>query len=161
MSNLENTVNFPKGALLLESGRDVDCLYLVIEGTVMAYSQHGKFPMYKGSFALLEDSYYGVSLYTYVAETDIKVIPINIKTISDISTFCSENTNSLAELAFAQTTHIMDLIKNYLTLIVKCRKKDDKYAPNNRLSKWELDKYNAIANMPTDIFKSYYSNLNK
>lgn len=156
MSTLDNTKIFKKGTVILESGKDVDCLYLVIEGTVTAYTQHGQFPMYKGSFAMLEDSYYGVSLFTYVAETDVTVIPIDIKTISDVATFCSANTNSLAEFAFSQTTHIMDMIKNYLTLIVKCRKKDANYAPTNRLSKWELDKYNGIANMPTEIFKSYY-----
>lgn len=156
MSNIEKTINFTKDEVIFESGKDIENLYLIIDGTVLVYSQYGVFTLKTGSFILLEDSYFGISFFTYVADSDVKVISIPIKGISDIATYCQSNTDLLAKLAFAQTSHIMELIRNYLSLIVKCRKKNESYIPNNRLSKWELDKYNAIANMPQELFKSYY-----
>lgn len=51
---------------------------------------------------------------------------------------------------------IMELIKLYLSMMIKCKRKDPSFTPDSRLNKWVLDKHNGIASIPEDIKKAYF-----
>lgn len=158
MADKGQTIEIQKGAVLISPGEDVDTIYIVANGTINAYAPYGVFSLTAGSIVGLSDSYYGISVHTYVAFENSTLIPISIRNISDIASVCNSYKDNLALICSARIRHIMDLIRNYLTLVVKCRKNNPEFALDNRIEKWELDKYNGIANMPDSIFNGYYTN---
>lgn len=157
MAEKNETIEFQKDDIICASGEDIERIYMLIRGKVTAYAPYGKFPLSPGSIVCLTDSYYGISVFNYVADEETLLLPINIKGISDVANICAIYKDQLSILCNTERKYIMELIRNYLTLIVKCRKKDPEFVLDNRINKWELDKYNSVANLPDAIFNSYYS----
>ena len=152
MSGKHSEITLKKGEILCSSGEDISRICLVTSGKITAYCPYGTFALGPGHVACLSDSYYGISMYNYVADMDTTLDAFSINNISDISGM--DNTGSLV---LNRIHHIMDMIRNYLTLIVKCRKKNSSFVLSNRIEKWELDKYNGIFGMPEDMVVKFYS----
>ncbi len=157
MADKNETLVFQKNDIICAFGEDIDKIYMLIRGKVTAYAQYGSFTMGAGSIVCLTDSYFGISVFNYVAEEETVLLPVNIKGIADVAGICAIYKDQLSILCNNERKYIMELIRNYLTLIVKCRKRDPEFILDNRINKWELDKYNSIANLPDAIFSSYYS----
>ena len=157
MAEKNTTIEFKKDDIICAAGDDIETIYMLIRGKVVAYSTYGRFQLIPGSIVCLTDSYFGISVFNYVAEEDTLLLPISIKNISDVTTICNLYKDQLNILCINECKYIMQMVKNYLALIVKCRKKFPDYTPDNRINKWELDKYNCISSMPTSIFNDYYA----
>ena len=157
MADKNETIELQKGDVICSFGEDIEKIYMIIRGKVSAYASYGVFTLSPGSIVCLTDSYYGISVFNYVAEEETVLLPVSIEGISDVSTICNIYKSQLSILCNNECKYIMELIRNYLTLIVKARKKDPNFTLDNRINKWELDKYNSISNLPSEIFNSYYA----
>ena len=157
MADKNETIDLQKGDVICSFGEDIEKIYMIIRGKVSAYASYGVFTLSPGSIVCLTDSYYGISVFNYVAEEETVLLPVSIEGISDVSTICNIYKSQLSILCNNECKYIMELIRNYLTLIVKARKKDPNFTLDNRINKWELDKYNSISNLPSEIFNSYYA----
>lgn len=157
MAENETIIEYQKGDIIFSHSEDIEQVYVVLKGNVTSYAKYGTFSCGPGSILGLTDCYYGISMYTYVAENDVTVQCFSIKNIAEICKVCFYYKDTYAQFISAEQKHIMDLIRNYLTMVVKCRKKDPTYTLDTRIYKWELDKYNGMATIPTHIFESYYS----
>ena len=157
MAENRTTLEFKKDDIICSFGEDIDKIYMLIRGRVTAYASYGRFSLGPGSIVCLTDSYYGISVFNYVAQEDTLLLPMSIKNISEVSALCTLYKDQLGILCKNECKYIMELIKNYLALIVKCKKIIPDFIPDNRIHKWELDKYNSIAGLPDSIFNSYYA----
>lgn len=157
MTESDLNISYKQGEVIYSSGEDIDRVFLIINGQITAYAPYGVFTLGPGAIAGLTDNYYGISIFTYVAETDVTIQSFTLNNISDISKFCATYKDSLGQLTTTEHRHIMDLIRNYLTLVIKCRKKDSSYAIDTRINKWELDKYNGIDRMDVELCGKFYS----
>ncbi len=157
MTEADINIFYKQGEIIHSSGEDIDRVFLITKGQINAYAPYGVFTLGPGAIAGLTDNYYGISVFTYVAETDVTVQSFSMNNISDISKLCALYKDNLAQLTTTEHRHIMDLIRNYLTLVVKCRKKDSSYTMDTRVNKWELDKYNGIDRMDIKLCERFYS----
>ena len=157
MADKNETIEFQKNDIICAAGEDIEKIYMLIRGRVTAYAPYGQFSLGPGSIVCLSDCYYGISVFNYVADEVTLLLPITVKNITDVSNICVLYKDQLAILCATECRHIMDLIRNYLSLIVKCRKKDPDFILDNRINKWELDKYNSISNLQNVVFNSYYA----
>lgn len=157
MAENDTTIQYKQGEIIYSPNEDIDQVFLITKGRITAYAPYGTLTMGTGAIAGLTDNYYGISIYTYVAETDVTVQSFTLNNISDVSKISNLYKDNLGHLTSIQHKHIIDLIRNYLTLVVKCRKKNPEYTMDTRINKWELDKYNGIDRMDSDICEQFYS----
>lgn len=157
MTNTMNIVELKKGELLSNAGEDTVNIYFVKSGKLKAYTTYGNFIFSDGAVAGIADGYYGINIYTYVADTDCTLEAYSFNGISDVIKLCSAHKSHCGKLVLTNNCYIMDMIRCYLTLMMKCRNKDASYTLDTRINKWELDKYNAIAGTPENISDTYFS----
>lgn len=157
MSDNIRIINLKQGEILASSGNDTEFIYYIIGGTLKAYTTFAEFCYNEGSIVGTTDAYYGINSHTYVAETDCAIEAYPFGTMSDLSKVFSEHKTEAAAIIIKNNSHIMELIKCYLSLMMKCRFKDSSYSSGATVNRWELDKYNSISSVPADILSAYFS----
>ena len=150
-------IELKNGEVLKKSGDDADKIYYVISGRLKAYTTYGNFIFGDGTAAGIVDAYYGINIYTYAADTDCRLEAYSFDNMSDVARLCGEHKAECGRLVISNNEYIMEMIKCYLALMMKCRKKEPSYTLSARVSKWELDKYNSIAGTSENIIMPYFS----
>lgn len=157
MAEADNIIKLKKGELLYSSGEDVEYVFVILEGSVKAYSPYGIYTLAKDSIACLSGGYYGISIFNYVADEDTTVRKFYFNNIDDLVKVCNSFPDRFGGFVMCYNKFVMEVIRTYLTLFVKCRKKDSAYTFDARISKWELDKFNGMASIPPDISEKYFA----
>ena len=157
MSDNIRVINLNKGEVLASSGNDTEFIYYIIGGTLKAYTSFAEFIYGPGEIVGTTDAYYGINSHTYVAETDCAIEAYPFNTMSDLSKVFSEHKPELAGIVIKNNAHMLELIKCYLSLMMKCRFKDSSYSSGAHVNRWELDKYNSISSVPSDVMTAYFS----
>ena len=150
------TIRLNKGDILCRTGCDADSIYFIIDGKLDVYSAYGRYSMQPGSIACSSDGYYGICMFTYVAAEDTVLEKYQYSRTSDLISLCNAHADILGKLVTINTDFVMQVIKSYLSLTLKCRQKDNKYSPDSRVNKWELDKFNGMHSIPVDLSEKYY-----
>lgn len=156
MSDNIRVINLNKGEVLASSGNDTEFIYYIIGGTLKAYTSFAEFIYGPGEIVGTTDAYYGINSHTYVAETDCAIEAYPFNTMSDLSKVFSEHKPELAGIVIKNNAHMLELIKCYLSLMMKCRFKDSSYSSGAHVNRWELDKYNSISSVPSDVMTAYF-----
>lgn len=151
-----NIIELKSGDVLCEAREDVANMYLITQGKITAYAQYGKFNIPTGSIIGLTGCYYGIGLYTYVAAEDTTLRVFNAKSITDVSKIFDIYANDIGNFVMANEASLMELIKLYLSLLIRCRKKDASFRLDSRINKWELDKHNGLAAIDKDTCLDFY-----
>ena len=157
MADNMHIIKLKKGDILFNTGDDAEKIYYVTSGSLKAYTTYGNFVFGEGFAAGIADGYYGIGIYTYVAETDCTLEEYSLSNISDVSKLCNEHNADCGRLVLSNNRFIMDMVRCYLTLMMKCRKKDSSYTIDTRINKWELDKYNSISGLSESVSLPYFS----
>ena len=157
MSDNIRVINLNQGEVLASSGNDTEFIYYIIGGTLKAYTSFAEFIYGPGEIVGTTDAYYGINSHTYVAETDCAIEAYPFSTMSDLSKVFSEHKPELAGIVIKNNAHMLELIKCYLSLMMKCRFKDSSYSSGAHVNRWELDKYNSISSVPSDVMTAYFS----
>ena len=149
-------IDLQPGDILMNYGDDVENLYLLIKGKITAYTTYGTYTFGAGTVLGITGSNFGLSTYTYVADADSVVQAFPCREAQDVLKICETYTNDFPR--FVQNNHrfLGELIRNYLTLLISCRKQNPEFALDERINRWELDKYNAIANMDQELVLTYH-----
>lgn len=137
-------ITLTKGQVLFSPSDDVNCLYYVLSGTLTAYCAYGRYQYGPSTIPCIIDMYYGVGIFTYVADEDTQLIKYPCRSIREVSDIISEHGDIMSTIVLENNRLIMGMIKTYLTLNIKCRNKDSTYTVDSRIDKWELDRYNGI-----------------
>lgn len=149
-------IKLHKGDILCEKGEDISNFYLVESGRIDAYSPYGVVPMETDSIVGLVDCYYGICVYNYVASEDTVLHRYNYTSMSDLAKIF-DNTPNYGRYILAGNRFIMELIRIYLSHLIKTRKKDPTFVPDNAINRWELDKYNGMNAMNTDVIHNFFN----
>ncbi len=150
------TVTLNKGQVLDTPGDEIEALYLIKSGKITAYSSYIRYACEAGHIVGITDCYYGVYAFTYVADEDTVLERYVAASPSDLGKICAAYPKGLGNLVSLHNTYALNLIKNYLMLNMKCRKKDASYSPDTRISKLDLDKYNALSGLKSEIASAFY-----
>lgn len=152
----DNIIELKQGEVLLHTNDEIKCLYLILSGETDIYSRYGRISTSAGSILGLSGSLYGLSLYNYVAKSDCTLRKFTVSGISDLEKILREYPDMVPDIVILNEHFIMELIKLYLSMMIKCKRKDPSFTPDSRLNKWVLDKHNGIASIPEDIKKAYF-----
>lgn len=152
----DNIIELKQGEVLLRTNDEIKCLYLILSGETDIYSRYGRISTSAGSILGLSGSLYGLSLYNYVAKSDCILRKFTVSGISDLEKILREYPDMVPDIVILNEHFIMELIKLYLSMMIKCKRKDPSFTPDSRLNKWVLDKHNGIASIPEDIKKAYF-----
>lgn len=156
MESSVETVHLHEGDVLCRTGCDADSIYFIIEGKLDVYSSYGRYTLQPGAIACSSDGYYGICMFTYVAAEDTVLEKYPYSKTSDLIPLCTGHSDRLGSLVTSGTDFVMQVIRTYLSLTLKCRQKDSKYSPDSRINKWELDKFNGMYSIPTGLSEQYY-----
>lgn len=151
-----SVVTYAVGERLTTRGDDVDRIYIILKGKIKCMTTYGTYYLGPGSAAGLTDCYYGMYIYNYFAEEETIVKEYTVSSSSDITRVLNDQSDNISIFVIMQSRHIGDIIKTYLDLTFKCRELDDEYRPDSRISRWELDKFNALTSIPNKIAIDYY-----
>lgn len=157
MSDKLTTINLKKGEIIAAKGEDADYLFLVLKGHVKIYSVHSNLVIGTGCIAGIIEGYYGIFTSTYAAEDDVTLLKFSYGSINDIVNLLNSYQNSFGTFVMLMNKQIVERIKLYLSLFKKCRDKDSAFTLDVIVNKWELDKYNGIASIPSEVAESFYS----
>lgn len=149
-------IKLNKGEYLYEKGNDINSISLIIEGRIEAYSSYGVINFEKNNIAGLTDCLYGICIYDYIAAEDAVVHRFAYSSESDLSGVIGACPDS-GDIVMADNRYVMELIRIYLSLLIKCRKKSPAFSPDNEVSRWEIDKYNGLSSAGAGILRSYYN----
>lgn len=152
----DNIIELKQGEVLLHTNDEIKCLYLILSGEADIYSRYGRISVPAGNILGLSGSLYGLSLYNYVAKSDCTLRKFAVSGISELEKILREYPDTVSDMVIQNEHFIMELIKLYLSMMIKCKRKDPAFTPDSRLNKWELDKHNSIASIPADIKKEYF-----
>lgn len=147
---------FKKDTVLYSPGDDINNLYLILSGSVTAYTTYGRFTYGPGCVVGLIDGYYGISMYTYVVSEDCNTLVYRFSDINDISGLIDTSDEKNSLLLSSALKISMTMLKTYLSLNMRCRKSDPASMPDIKVERWELDKYNALCGMPIQIRDGFY-----
>lgn len=151
-----SVVTYAAGERLTTRGDDVDRIYIILKGKIKCMTTYGTYYLGPGSAAGLTDCYYGMYIYNYFAEEETIVKEYTVSSSSDITRVLNDQSDNISIFVIMQSRHIGDIIKTYLDLTFKCRELDEEYRPDSRISRWELDKFNALSAIPNKIAIDYY-----
>lgn len=149
-------IKLKKGDLLCEKGEDMNSFFLVEQGKIDAYSPYGVISLTADSIAGIADCYYGICIYNYVAAEDTVLRRFDFSTMSDIAKIFDGETD-YGKYILAGNNFIMELIRVYLSLLIKARKKDPSFVPDNSINRWELDKYNGMNTIKNEVVHNFYN----
>lgn len=149
-------IKLEKGKVLYAPSDELTSIYYVISGKLTAYCLYGRYIYAQGSIPCLIDTYFGVGLYTYVADEDCVLEEYAANGIKSVSTIIENHSDSASSIVLTSNSILMSMIKTYLTMNMKCRKRDSAYAVDSRIDKWELDRFNGLTAINPAILKSFY-----
>lgn len=152
-----NRIELEAGKLLVSNGDDIKYIYLLIKGKITAYAAYGNYIMGPGAIICAVDGYYGIGIFNYVSSEDCVLEQIPYTGISDIVSICERYNSKSGKIVSVSAKFVSELINTYISLMVKCRKNDSTFTPDNRVPKWELDKFNGFATIPAEIYERYFS----
>lgn len=157
MAENNNLMELKADKLIIGNGDEIEHIYLILKGKITAYAAYGSFVLGPGYIAGAVDAYYGIGIYNYVVSEDCVVECLPYSNISDVTVMCDKYRNKSGRIVIASNRFISELIKTYLTLLVKCRQTDASFSPDSRVAKWELDKFNSASAIPADIVERYFT----
>ncbi len=157
MAENDTLIELKEGDILCANGEDIENIYLIIKGKITAYATYGTFTFGAGAIACLAGGYYGICIYNYVVKEDTIVQRFKFSSISDIVKICNRYRDDYGRFVMVHNHFVMDMIKTYLSLLIKCRKKDSAFSLASSVNKWELDKFNGLAGIPADVASNFYS----
>lgn len=156
MISKESIIELKNGDLLCASGEDIEYLYVIVKGKITAYANYGTLQLTPGAIPCLADSCYGISLFNYVAAEDTIVQKFPYSGHSDLGKILDAYPNDFGKFVIIQQKLTVELIKIYLTLLIKCKKNDTSFIPDSRVEKNALDKHNALISIPSEVSDKYY-----
>lgn len=156
MANNSKTITLAKGQVLFVPTDDVSNLYFVTSGSLTAYSIYGRYQYEASTILCSMDMYYGVGIFTYVANEETVLEQYSCRAIKEVSTIFDDHSDISAKIVLENNRIVMNMIKTYLTLNMKCRKKDPSYTVDSRIDKWELDRYNGITLIDSGISERFF-----
>ena len=149
-------VTYAAGERLTTRGDDVDEIYIILKGKIKCMTTYGTYYLGPGSAAGLTDCYYGMYVFNYFADEDTLVKRYTVSSSTDITRVMNDQADNISIFAIMQSRHISDIIKTYLELTMKCRDVDAEYRPDSRISRWELDKFNALSSISNKTAVEFY-----
>ena len=151
-----SVVTYAAGERLTTRGNDVDEIYIILKGRIKCMTTYGTYYLGPGSAAGLTDCYYGMYVFNYFADEDTMVKRYTVSSSADITRVLNDQADNISIFAIMQSRHISDIIKTYLELTMKCRDVDAEYRPDSRISRWELDKFNALSSISNKTAVEFY-----
>ena len=151
-----SVVTYAAGERLTTRGNDVDEIYIILKGRIRCMTTYGTYYLGPGSAAGLTDCYYGMYVFNYFADEDTMVKRYTVSSSTDITRVLNDQADNISIFAIMQSRHIADIIKTYLELTMKCREVDAEYRPDSRISRWELDKFNALSSISNKTAVEFY-----
>lgn len=149
-------IELKSGDVLCNVRDDAENMYLIMQGKITAYAQYGKISLGTGSIIGTNSCYYGISLFTYVAAEDTVLKAFNAKNITDISKIFDIYSNDIGNFVLSNENTVMEIMKIYLSLLIRCRKKDASFRLDSRINKWELDKHNGLVAIDRDTKLDFF-----
>lgn len=149
-------IELKSGDVLCNVRDDAENMYIIMQGKITAYAQYGKISLGTGSIIGTNSCYYGISLFTYVAAEDTVLKAFNAKSITDISKIFDVYFNDIGNFVLSNENIVMEIMKIYLSLLIRCRKKDASFRLDSRISKWELDKHNGLVSIDRDTKLDFF-----
>ena len=151
-----SVVTYAAGERLTTRGNDVDEIYIILKGRIKCMTTYGTYYLGPGSAAGLTDCYYGMYVFNYFADEDTMVKRYTVSSSTDITRVLNDQADNISIFAIMHSRHIADIIKTYLELTMKCRDVDAEYRPDSRISRWELDKFNALSSISNKTAVEFY-----
>lgn len=149
-------IELKSGEVLCNVRDDAENMYIIMQGKITAYAQYGKISLGTGSIIGTNSCYYGICLFTYVATEDTVLKAFNVKGITDISKIFDVYSNDIGNFVLSNENIVMEIIKIYLSLLIRCRKKDASFCLDSRINKWELDKHNGLVSIDNDTKLDFF-----
>ena len=156
MDNNNSVINLKAGDILCATGEDTNNVYLIIKGKITSYAPYGTISHGVGSIVGLTGAYYGICINNHIAAEDTMVQRFRIGSMNDLYKICEAYKSEFSRFVINNNKYVMDLIKIYLSLLAKCRKKDASFVLDSRINRWELDKYNGIASIPMGKAEEFF-----
>lgn len=154
-------IKLKKGDVLCNVREDAEAMYIIIQGKITAHAQYGKFIIGPGSIIGTENSYYGINLFTYVAAEDTELKSFETGNVTDVSKIFDIYSDNIGNFVLSNETQVMEIIKLYLSLLIRCRKKDTSFRLDSRINKWEIDKHNGLVAVDHDTKLDFYGSNSK
>lgn len=151
-----SVLTYAAGERLTTRGNDVDEIYIILKGRIRCMTTYGTYYLGPGSAAGLTDCYYGMYVFNYFADEDTMVKRYTVSSSTDITRVLNDQADNISIFAIMHSRHIADMIKTYLELTMKCRDVDAEYRPDSRISRWELDKFNALSSISNKTAVEFY-----
>lgn len=150
------TKSFSKDEVIFREGDDITGIYIIKGGTVMIYGAYEQYKLGKEDVLGISDAYNGKALFTAIAEEECTLEVIEYNSAIGLSSFV-RNLDNPANILRSYISFVFGIIKSYLSLNIKCKKKDSEVTPDSRVNKWELDYYNTLFSMAIEDFERYFN----
>lgn len=150
-------INLKKGDILCSKCDDLENFYFVLSGSLIAYAPYSKFKITTGAIAGLTGAYYGMSNFNYIANEDTLIYAYPFKNFTDVSVIFNDFMGHTGKLVSSYNNFVMDLIKVYLALVLKCRKKNPNFTSDESIQRWEMDKYNGLTSIDSALCEQFFS----
>lgn len=155
-SNSISRIDLAAGDVLLHNGDDVENLYLLVKGRLTIYATYGNYTVSSGTVLALTGSNFGISTYNYVAQEDCIIQSFPCRTSADVFRICEAYPNDYTRMLISQLHFVGELIRTYLTLLMTLKKRNPDFVLDERINRWELDKYNVLSSMDVSAIDTFY-----